>query len=217
MRILGQNPADNSISIRLETDDDSWHLYNVVEVGDLVTASTTRREEKSADKINNERMEKKRMTLGVRVEKIEFSEDDMRIKLLGTIEKGPQDIGQHHTLMIEVGDNLSISKKRWKEAQTERLQRAVADTLTMKFVRAALREKSSVLALAGGVSANNVLRTRLQTECDRNGIRFCRPDMRFCTDNAAMIACQGYYMLRSGEVSGLDLNPSADEFLSEGR
>ena len=85
MRILGQNPADNSISIRLETDDDSWHLYNVVEVGDLVTASTTRREEKSADKINNERMEKKRMTLGVRVEKIEFSEDDMRIKLLGTI------------------------------------------------------------------------------------------------------------------------------------
>ena len=96
-------------------------------------------------------------------------------------------------------------------------QRAVADTLTMKSVRAALREKSSVLALAGGVSANNVLRTRLQTECDRNGIRFCRPDMRFCTDNAAMIACQGYYMLRSGEVSGLDLNPSAAEFLSEGR
>ena len=95
-------------------------------------------------------------------------------------------------------------------------QRAVADTLTMKSVRAALREKSSVLALAGGVSANNVLRTRLQTECDRNGIRFCRPDMRFCTDNAAMIACQGYYMLRSGEVSGLDLNPSAAEFLSEG-
>ena len=87
----------------------------------------------------------------------------------------------------------------------------------MKSVRAALREKSSVLALAGGVSANNVLRTRLQTECDRNGIRFCRPDMRFCTDNAAMIACQGYYMLRSGEVSGLDLNPSAAEFLSKGR
>lgn len=147
MRILGQNPADNSISIRLETDDDSWHLYNVVEVGDLVTASTTRREEKAADKINNERMEKKRMTLGVRVEKIEFSEDDMRIKLLGTIEKGPQDIGQHHTLMIEVGDNLSISKKRWKEAQTERLQRAVADTTKPRIVFVSLDQDDATIAV----------------------------------------------------------------------
>lgn len=118
-----------------------------MEVGDLVTASTTRREEKSADKINNERMEKKRMTLGVRVEKIEFSEDDMRIKLLGTIEKGPQDIGQHHTLMIEVGDNLSISKKRWKEAQTERLQRAVADTTKPRIVFVSLDQDDATIAV----------------------------------------------------------------------
>ena len=86
MRILGKNPADNSVSIRIETDDDTWHLYNLVEIGDLVTASTTRREEKAADKIRAERAEKKRMTLGIRVEKIEFSENDLRIKILGTIE-----------------------------------------------------------------------------------------------------------------------------------
>ena len=48
------------------------------------------------------------------MEKIEFSENDLRIKILGTIETGPQDIGQHHTLMIEVGDNLTIAKNRWK-------------------------------------------------------------------------------------------------------
>lgn len=147
MRILGQNPADNSMSIRLETDDDSWHLYNVVEVGDLVTASTTRREEKSADKINNERMEKKRMTLGVRIEKIEFSEDDLRIKLLGVIEKGPQDIGQHHTLLIEVGDNLTISKKKWKESQIERMHRAVEDTTKPKIVFVSLDQDEATIAV----------------------------------------------------------------------
>ena len=147
MRILGQNPADNSMSIRLETDDDSWHLYNVVEVGDLVTASTTRREEKSADKINNERMEKKRMTLGVRIEKIEFSEDDLRIKLLGVIEKGPQDIGQHHTLLIEVGDNLTISKKKWKESQIERMHRAVEDTAKPKIVFVSLDQDEATIAV----------------------------------------------------------------------
>ncbi len=147
MRILGQNPTDNSMSIRLETDDDSWHLYNVVEVGDLVTASTTRREEKSADKINNERMEKKRMTLGVRVEKIEFSEDDLRIKLLGVIEKGPQDIGQHHTLLIEVGDNLTVAKNKWKESQIERMHRAVEDTTKPKIVFVSLDQDEATIAV----------------------------------------------------------------------
>lgn len=146
MRILGQNPADNSISIRIETDDDIWHLFNIVEIGDLVTASTTRREEKANDKIRAERTEKKRMTLGIRLEKIEFSEDDLRIKMLGTIETGPQDIGQHHTLMIEVGDNLSISKNKWKESQKERLQRAVEDTNKPRIVFVSLDQDEATIA-----------------------------------------------------------------------
>ena len=94
-------------------------------------------------------------------------------------------------------------------------QHSVVETLTMKSVRAALDRGMDTLALAGGVSANKALRARLEKECRRNGIRFCRPDMRFCTDNAAMIACQGYYRMQKGERSDLDLNPSAGSFLSE--
>lgn len=93
-------------------------------------------------------------------------------------------------------------------------QRSVTETLTMKSVRAALDRGMGTLALAGGVSANQALRYRLQRECDKNGIRFCRPDMRFCTDNAAMIACQGRYRMLKGQRSDLDLNPSAESFLS---
>ena len=88
MRIIGRDIPSNSIKVMPETDEDLWHLYNVVELGDSVRASTTRREEKAADKIRAERADKKRMTLSVRVEKIEFSEDDLRLKLLGTIESG---------------------------------------------------------------------------------------------------------------------------------
>lgn len=94
-------------------------------------------------------------------------------------------------------------------------QRSVVETLTQKSVRAALDHGMSTLALAGGVSANMALRSRLQGECDKYGIRFCRPDMRFCTDNAAMIACQGHYRMIKGERSDLDLNPTAGSFLSE--
>lgn len=93
-------------------------------------------------------------------------------------------------------------------------QRAVVDTLVKKSIRAALASGLDTLALAGGVSANTALRERLEAECALHGLRFCRPDMRFCTDNAAMIACQGHYRLLAGERSGLELNPSADSFLA---
>lgn len=147
MRILSEDPGNGGIRVQIETDEDIWHLYNVIEVGDLVTASTTRREEKSADKIRAERAEKKRMTLGVRVEKIEFSEDDLRLKLLGTIETGPQDIGQHHTLMFENGDNLLIQKNHWRETQIERLRRAVTESKKPRIVFVSLDQDEATVAV----------------------------------------------------------------------
>ena len=89
-------------------------------------------------------------------------------------------------------------------------QRAVCDTLTLKAVHAARAHGSSTLALAGGVSANRALRGALARECEEQGIRFCCPDFRYCTDNAAMIACAGHYALMAGELSGLDLNAAPE-------
>ena len=132
MRILGKDAGRGEIKVLPETDDDIWHLYNVICVGDLVTASTTRRDEKADDKLRAERAEKKRMTLGIRIEKIEFEQDSMRMRLLGTIEEGPQDIGQHHTLIIEVGEQLRIGKAHWKSTQVERLESAVKDTVKLR-------------------------------------------------------------------------------------
>ena len=147
MRIFERNHVINGIVMQVETDDDIWHLFNVVEVSDLITASTTRREEKIADKIRAERAEKKRMTLGIRVEKIEFSDSDLRLKILGTIENGPQDIGQHHTLIIEMGDRLTIQKTRWKNTQLERIERAVHDTAKPRIVFVALDQDEATIAV----------------------------------------------------------------------
>ena len=92
-------------------------------------------------------------------------------------------------------------------------QRAVTDALTVKSVRAAKEYGMKTLALAGGVSANTCLREKLEKACKKAGIAFCRPDMKYCTDNAAMIACQGHYELMAGKLSSLDLDPSAASFL----
>ena len=81
-------------------------------------------------------------------------------------------------------------------------QYAVNNILSDKAVRAA----DDTLALAGGVSANRNLRDMLSRKCAAKGIRFCCPDFRFCTDNAAMIGSAGYYLLMKGHLSDLDLN-----------
>ncbi len=147
MRLLGEDRSSESVKLQVETDEDLWHLYNIIEEGDLVTASTTRREEKSADKLRAEKMEKKRMTLGIRIQKIEFSEEDLRLKLLGIIETGPQDIGQHHTLIFENGDSLTIQKKHWRATQIERVQRAVSDSKKPRIIFVSLDQDEATIAI----------------------------------------------------------------------
>ena len=60
--------------------------------------------------------------------------------------------------------------------------------------------------MAGGVAANSALREAMQAGCDEAGIKLYYPSPVYCTDNAAMIAVQGYYDYMAGSRSGLDLN-----------
>ncbi len=88
-------------------------------------------------------------------------------------------------------------------------QRNIVEVLTQKAVRAAKQQKSGTLALAGGVSANRALTNALREAAQAAHLRFCCPEFRYCTDNAAMIGCAGYYALLSGARDGLSLNAMA--------
>ncbi|MCL2786022.1 MAG: mRNA surveillance protein pelota [Methanomassiliicoccaceae archaeon] len=147
MRLLDQDPINGSMRVQIETEDDIWHLFNVLETNDVLTASTTRRDEKASDKLRAERAEKKRMTLSVRAEKIEFSDSDLRLRVLGVITDGPQDIGQHHTLMFEPGETLTVTKERWRETQTERLRKAVFESKRPMVVFVSLDQDDASVAV----------------------------------------------------------------------
>ena len=82
-------------------------------------------------------------------------------------------------------------------------QEAVVDVLAEKTIEAALQTGAQCVLLAGGVAANKPLRERLKT---RSPVAVVIPPPVLCTDNAAMIACCGYYHLQRGERSGLDLD-----------
>ncbi|OYX46285.1 MAG: tRNA (adenosine(37)-N6)-threonylcarbamoyltransferase complex transferase subunit TsaD [Alphaproteobacteria bacterium 32-64-14] len=87
-------------------------------------------------------------------------------------------------------------------------QAAVADILTVKSGRAMAQVKdqfaSHTFVVAGGVAANKTLRARLEAEARHHGFHFFAPPLRWCTDNAAMIALAGAERLRRGLVDPLD-------------
>ena len=88
-------------------------------------------------------------------------------------------------------------------------QEAVVDVLVERTFAAAAELGASRVVVSGGVSANSRLRARMEAEGREQGADVFVPSIRFCTDNAAMIAWAGRWRLECGERSPLDLNASA--------
>lgn len=87
--------------------------------------------------------------------------------------------------------------------------KAVTDLLISHTISAALDTGVKTVVLAGGVSANSRLRSVMAEECRKNGMRLFMPELKYCGDNAAMIASQGYYEFLNGKTADLTLNAVA--------
>ena len=94
-----------------------------------------------------------------------------------------------------------------KENLAKSFQEAVIDILVGKTFKAIEQYPVKQLLVAGGVAANSGLRKRLNEVIQKYpDIELVIPPLKFCTDNAAMIACAAYYGLQEGMEAGLDLN-----------
>ncbi len=111
-----------------ENTDDLWHIGHLVRENDLVFATTFRSIDSATDKARPEKMEKKPVRLGIKVEKTEFHHNANRLRISGIIEHGP-DTGFHHTINLEAGFELSVIKN-WRTIDLERIDRAVKASVT---------------------------------------------------------------------------------------
>lgn len=84
-------------------------------------------------------------------------------------------------------------------------QTAVAEVLAEKSRRALTLSPVPVLAVAGGVAANQTIRAALERVAAKAGATFLAPPLRLCTDNGAMIAWAGIERFRMGQQDGMDL------------
>ncbi|MBQ8297164.1 MAG: tRNA (adenosine(37)-N6)-threonylcarbamoyltransferase complex transferase subunit TsaD [Ruminococcus sp.] len=95
------------------------------------------------------------------------------------------------------------------------VQSTISELLTDRTIKAAKALGYKRIALAGGVSANTGVRAALSQACEKNGFEFYMPNKSLCGDNAAMIACQGYYNFLSGITADESLNAVATLSMEE--
>ena len=85
-------------------------------------------------------------------------------------------------------------------------QERIAQILAKKLLAAAADTGAKVVCLAGGVAANGRLRQLVNDGVQKLGAKVYLPELKYCGDNGAMIAAQGYYEYLDGNIADLTLN-----------
>jgi len=86
----------------------------------------------------------------------------------------------------------------------------VADVIVKKSLKAVLKTGVNRFFMVGGVAANSYLRKRLKDALNEKGVTFFSPSIKYCGDNASMIASAGYYGLKTGRIIPVEEDITAD-------
>lgn len=128
---------------------------------------------------------------------LDFSFSGLKTAVLYHVQKQGNEAAQEHYLKTR-RDDLCAS-----------VSEAITEVLIHKLELAMRQTGISTVMLAGGVSANSMLRAKAEALAARQNARLLIPAMPYCTDNAAMIAITGYMMAREGRYSDLRMQPYA--------
>ncbi len=124
MKILKSDLKHGMIFVKVEVEEDLWYLKNIITVGDRVKSRTMRSQfiERNGQKI---KIGKRPMFLKLDLEKIEFNESIYKLRLMGKILEGPDDVqlGSYHTIEIGVGGLLTIIKDKWKKYEIDKIKK----------------------------------------------------------------------------------------------
>ena len=109
--------------------------------------------------------------------------------------------------VINLNHNETQKGKEINKADLAASFQKVAVTSIVSKTKKALKDYNiNNLIVAGGVAANSILREALTDMCNENNINLSIPPLKYCTDNAAMIASAGYYAYKLGRRADYHLN-----------
>lgn len=150
---------------------------------------------------------------GLNLDRIAANGDSTAFKFpTPKVENSPYDFS-FSGLKTSVINIIHNAKQKGEEISVTDLgasfMKNVCSCLIKNTEKAMLDFGHSTLAVAGGVSANSVLRKELEVLCKKHGWNLYLPDLSLCSDNAAMVGAQGYYEYLSGNIASNELNAYA--------
>lgn len=195
------------------------HIINVKDYTDFEIIGRTR------DDAAGEAMDKAARTVGlpypggVNLDKISVNGDENKYKFpVPKVADSKYDFSFSglKTFAVNLVHNAS---QKGEEVKAEDLGasfiKAVTDLLVSHTMEAVSDFGAEKIVLAGGVSANSRLRRVMEEKCRSKGVELYKPELKYCGDNAAMIASQGYYEFLAGKRADLTLNAVASMPITE--
>lgn len=155
---------------------------------------------------------------GIALDKISENGNELKFKLPEILKNEPDtydfSFSGLKTAMINIINNFYNRNEQLPiEDLAASFRKSVVDCLVKNLLRAAKNYNYKKIAICGGVSANSLLRKRLEEESKKNGIEFFKPDKTLCGDNAAMVGMQGHFEFLEGKIANLSLNAYASKKL----
>lgn len=126
MKIIEKNLNQGYVKVVPDSQDDLWHLYNVVYKGDEVYAYSSRAIKSDTEYSRPKSGERVSAFMGVRVESVSWDKFLGKLRIHGLICLAPDVIppSAHHTLSISLNQPVTIVKKEWPKHLLDRLERA---------------------------------------------------------------------------------------------
>ncbi len=119
--------------------------------------------------------------------------------------------GLKTAVLYRLRDNAAQINEQLKADVAASFQKAAVDVLVVKTIRAAKEFGAKTVTLSGGVAANKLLRDTLKKTVKKElpACRFHVPPLKYCTDNAAMIAAAAYFDFLRGKKRRLTASSTA--------
>ncbi|MCI4350745.1 MAG: mRNA surveillance protein pelota [Thermoplasmata archaeon] len=150
MRLIHEDRKTGLLKLRLETPSDLWRISRIIQPGDLVGSSTTRRDPEAPEDAPAAQRDRRRVWLVVRVEAVEFHGFSKHVRVTGPIVEGPFDIGRHHTLDLEERSDITVQKPQVSASDRALLDEGMRREGEATILLAAVDWGESTIARARG-------------------------------------------------------------------
>ena len=148
-------PPRGAVDLLADVPEDMWHVYQLVEPGDVLRALTVRNVKKDAGGADaNKKAHTERVTLqlSIDVESTEFDPDALELRCRGKVcaENEHVRIGSYHTLELELKRKFRLEKEAWDPLLLRRLDEACDPTAHADVAVLLVGDGQALVALVGG-------------------------------------------------------------------